>query len=857
MDWNDFIDNVLRTNNKLDDSVISLKEGNFIYGIPPIIKVSLNLLNQFFSHGEKRIVFVFPDKEQNAFLLAIIKTITDIFEGTAGSYYDPYSFKKGQKLKFRNCVVEFDRIDVTDGNTMLWVRDADCVVGVPIELAPYFQLTDTKRRLSKDSDYELTKKEINLEYQTSYGKSDPNPILSDLKTHLKKSVFGVAPLGKTKEKLEQVHINSSSIQSLLLIGQADFEGNIKTIGDGQLSGVPAIVLTSNLYSVSAAINKGAEVSLLMIDVTNANSIQAQLDDLDKLLNSDFPIICTTDTSNSFDLDLLEQRGFSIWRWDEESISDSLYQSSNEVFDKKLSNCRNQNIIYYTIEEIKISTSLLTLFKNRNEVEESLNSNAIAAYGKLLRAAYYVMDNVSDYQEPELSMFSSLVNNSMDLISGEKNYLDPKLFASLMASAKDLSTFISADFVLPKIEAIKEIILSRKYRHICIIIPDRIPKDTSSKYWESFCLEHKTKTRVVVMNKSEYCNMQSVACNLVVVCGWYGQKAMKDILFCYNSQNYKIIMYKCEQRWCASHSRNWHQSLHVNRKKEIVSRILPDVQIRCSASYVSPVVPEDDVGSVWDPDVLLQEINYGPYRSPSVSDKNSEPVVAIPLNFVGGDFAFFKEKHKAICVTNIIMQKSNEINVIFAEELKVGDYIVIREAQRDIIRELADIILTNNGKQELINLSQKWKESIKVEICFSDFDQIYNKLVRVGCTKNRYTIKQWINNDDIIAPSSKDDLVYISKACDDDILLEKIDDIYEASREVKSAHVKAGQYLSKLLKQQIAEKMTQMGPIDPYNIWEAIPLYLPQIGNVEILKIIDIGSEILVDPSNTNRLISEQ
>jgi hypothetical protein len=353
-------------------------------------------------------------------------------------------------------------------------------------------------------------------------------------------------------------------------------------------------------------------------------------------------------------------------------------------------------------------------------------------------------------------------------------------------------------------------------------------------------------------------MQRVDCDLVIVCGWFGQKAMREILFSFNSQNYQIVMYNCEQRWCGSHSKNWTRILHAEKRKHIMSNILPNVKIERKEYDASFIAPEkDSVASDWDLDSILQESQYHQFKASSGDGICAEPVLAIPLNFVGGDIAFFKGKHKTINVTNIIMQKKSEIDIVCANELRVGDFIVIREAEKDIIKEIADIILTNSNKHELISLSQKWKESLKLECCFSNFDQICIKLRKAGCVKNVFTIRQWIHSEDIIAPNSKEDLICIAKAFEDDVLLEKADEVYEACREVKSAHVRAGQYLSKLLKKQIAEKMTQMGPIDPYNIWEAIPLQLPQIGKVEILKIIDIGSEMLVDPSNTNRLISEQ
>ena len=47
-----------------------------------------------------------------------------------------------------------------------------------------------------------------------------------------------------------------------------------------------------------------------------------------------------------------------------------------------------------------------------------------------------------------------------------------------------------------------------------------------------------------------------------------------------------------------------------------------------------------------------------------------------------------------------------------------------------------------------------------------------------------------------------------------------------------------------------------GKIDPFNFWEPIEINVEGIGTVKILKIIDIGSMVQVDSSDTNRLIEE-
>lgn len=70
--------------------------------------------------------------------------------------------------------------------------------------------------------------------------------------------------------------------------------------------------------------------------------------------------------------------------------------------------------------------------------------------------------------------------------------------------------------------------------------------------------------------------------------------------------------------------------------------------------------------------------------------------AYPINFVGGYLAFYKAGHKIITVTDIILDGKDNVSIKTPDLLKIGDFVVVREAQRDIIRDIADKILANSG-----------------------------------------------------------------------------------------------------------------------------------------------------------------
>ena len=203
-----------------------------------------------------------------------------------------------------------------------------------------------------------------------------------------------------------------------------------------------------------------------------------------------------------------------------------------------------------------------------------------------------------------------------------------------------------------------------------------------------------------------------------------------------------------------------------------------------------------------------------------------------------------------------MDGKDNVSIKTPDLLKIGDFVVVREAQRDIIRDIADKILANSGKPQAREKALLWREALSVETLFCELDEIYSKLQEHGCTRGFQTVKNWIEDEDQFSLSSKDDLVCIAKALNDGLLMDSIDEVYAAGMDVKRAHVKAGQYLSQRLRAQVAERIAEHGEIDAFNIWDPIELHLEDIGKVIILKIIDTNRTIQIDSGNTNRLLTE-
>lgn len=254
-------------------------------------------------------------------------------------------------------------------------------------------------------------------------------------------------------------------------------------------------------------------------------------------------------------------------------------------------------------------------------------------------------------------------------------------------------------------------------------------------------------------------------------------------------------------------------------------------------------------------LILRENKYKQFSNGNFR-KSGDMVEAIPINFVGGYFSFYLKSHKLVTASKIVAGYANKVEIVLPEELHNGDFVVVRESGKDVVKDIADLLLKNSSIGNQRKLAKMWRDAIKKELMYNTEEELAQKISMAGCDKGIATIKNWIDDEDIIAPKAKEDLQYIANAIGNKELKEMLDDVYKAVNKVRGAHIKAGRILSQQLKLKLANALKKYGNIDSNNLWEPIEIEVENIGIVKVLKVIDIGHAICIDASNTNRLIEE-
>lgn len=571
LDWNEYIEQLLSRECSFDGISLSLGDASRPVGVPPIIKASVLMLDRMLECQGKFNIMVFPERIQSIFIFTLVKLLYNISEGRIERAYDPEKFQPGEKLRFGKAVVEFVRMEEHGAKKCMRIRLADLDYIAPIELFPLFQKTNAKK-ISKYAVFSAEEKEARKKLSGSTPEKQYLKLLTDYKTHMDSSIVNMTSIINTKEQIAGCELFGRSIKDLLLIGQADCEGNVRNVGAGQLGGTPAIVLASDLYAIAEMAHKGHPIQSIIIDGSNASILLSQLDALDELMRLGVPITCVTDIVNSFDLQPFLDRNFNLWRWDETSITDKLYDAVPLSSDQKTKHCAKRIVDHLISDGNEISTAIRKLSFHKGEAQ-TLSAQMLKLFDLLYSLAFTVLREIVPFDESQISQARHTLEECRSILSSEKNYIAPKTYEDYSVVIDCLKVVFTKSYVLPKHDALAARLRSEKYKSICIVVPERAEKTHVQAYWQIWCRRNRLTTQVFVLHPAEYYPAQCTQFSATIVVGWLKRAIMRKILYSFNTQTYTVLMYDYEKGWKNYSMAKWGAALDNSRNRQVIERSL--------------------------------------------------------------------------------------------------------------------------------------------------------------------------------------------------------------------------------------------------------------------------------------------
>lgn len=858
MEWREYIKQTLLDSSDFDNLLVSLDSGVSKAPVPPIVKASLIMLEKMIKNQGKRNFFIFPELEESFLIFVIFKVFYNILLGKIKGDYNPKRFKKGEILKLGNAIVQFNGITQVSGTDCISVVLAEGTISnAPMDLCPAFQKVETKRKLSK---YAVFKKEKERIVTELAAESEKNKYLSRIiesKTHMDGSIGVVTSVARICKQISGTEINSNKLSDVFLFASANYEGEIKNIASGQLAGNPAMIFTSDLYSVCAVMEQPkCRIQSLIVDVSNSNGIQNQLDALDDLLKKDIPVVCFTDNANAYELDSFKKRNFNIWQWNSNNITDELCSPIPFLIsEKKLRNIKKHCVEYLGgDDDDDISIAMNELSRNKKGIQNA-STSMMRVFDILSNLVFNVIRRITPFTETDVSYAVQTLNECIDILNTEKKFISEENYNGYIKVVKILDEMYNSEYKLPKIDLLRNRLTQISAETVFLVVSNKCDKNLTEKFWNEW--NNNNAVRILVVYPDEYFNTQEIADRTIII-GWFKYSTMRKLIYSGVTAQYDVLLYKCERSWQGSEAYYLQKINSCLSNKDIVRKSLSTKGERIDDDDLLvplniPIAPQND--ELAEIENIVHDNRIKRYVKNVTTSQQLIDVV--PVSFVGNYISFYRLEHKIISVSRIVFGEETDagIDLKTPAELFEGEFIAVRETNRDLIKEIADNILSIQGQSSARSDARLWKDALRIEMALGNHADLLKKLKKNGCNKGNITIQKWLDDENMIAPKSREDVEAIALATENETLFEKIDQVCIAASDIRAAHIKAGRILSDELKRKLADKLRN-NSFDPFNIWEPIDLYIENVGNIKIMKVIDVGSNIQVDSADVNRLIRD-
>ena len=142
-----------------------------------------------------------------------------------------------------------------------------------------------------------------------------------------------------------------------------------------------------------------------------------MDALDNLMRLGVPITCVTDIVNSFDLQPFLDRQFNVWRWDETSITDHLYNVNPLSSDRKIKHCAKREVKYLVSDGNEISIAIRKLYFHRGETQ-TLSVQMLKLFDKLFSLAFVALHETVPFNDDQLIRPKLILDECSSILAGE-------------------------------------------------------------------------------------------------------------------------------------------------------------------------------------------------------------------------------------------------------------------------------------------------------------------------------------------------------------------------------------------------------------------------------------------------------
>ena len=806
---------------------------------------NVELLNEFKKREQNRLVLITPKLPNFVSKFVITYLLQDILRGDIVSDYRISKLEIGKLYRVGTAVVRYLGFSTDSWTKSLLLELASTnKMHLPLSLVPIMQKTDTERSLSSP-------KNFNREREKQKSLVTSNDIIQKLtvyKSAHNHTTIIVSPIREFVTYVSGIALNEIYIFDIFLMQSANIGGTTSNIGAGQLTGTPLIVVCSDLNSALSYLKKN-KADEIFIDLDSISTIQDYSQQINDLTNLKIPIFWEGSYQSLDKLPFIKKYGFSSWVWTRKF----LLQINKNFEDRIIARSSNSIVNYKIISPDDISR-IFENIKKIDKPEYSIGSSETLLLTMTDICFAYIKSFLPSLL-PQKDALDSL-KRQLKEIRYLSNFFPLDVWTILITTAEDLISLVEIGFTL-KQEAFVSLVRENANKKINILIPERSNKEQLETDIRLLLGDDEISDRLGFKFGNEI-DASLGSCELLIIPFWQKRNDVIKIHYSSYADEIVYLLYQIESRWANSTIGFFESKIRHNENKQTFSTISDNFEDLFDEGFEDQK-PENAFNEEQDTfDLMVKKNQERKYRHYFPLNPNKNILMpAIPISFIDGSTGFFSPTKALLDVSNLINNSGDRGRLINCEDILIGSFIVFRQTDSDIIKMYSDVILYNEGKEKDRDKATRWRRSL-IEYSKKNhlsFVEIYRLLELGGIQINQLTLKNWLFLDDMIAPKNHEFIKVIGLITKDTDLINNYTHYEEAISNVFSAHIRAGNQLSNLLKDAIASHIKNVGNIQSIN-WKAMNLALNDIGQIKILKITDIGEKIMVPHEHLNRLVND-
>lgn len=788
-------------------------QGGIPEALHPIFVFTQAIIENLASKGEQKVAIVLPD---NAEIIPLV--VMDCMARMAEDvHYTENVFDNivpGDHLSIKKAVIEFKGIDY-DAGTVSYVvgrQTSDSGAAVmtknfdsPIVRAIQYYAEKTEKEVSSFKAYSKMAEAVKQEFAS--GDSDIIKMIKGKRTLLKKTIVLMTQKVDLRSYFEEVNVSGMPIEDVVSFGKVNNNSKrgYEFYNSGKLRGIPAITATTDMSETADAI-KIFENQVEKIYVAPEKSDEIVEDDynLKKCLKLKIPVIVFLYEKDIKNYTSLKAYGFKIWHWKPATMKSEAFLTDSIEPKAVLFGQLAQKVNCASFAEIKA---------------ESFEDISLRQCGNML---YDISPRVKDYATDVQKVINKLWKfyKSYERIC----YIDDKERDNLVQMVSEIGTewsAISASYVGQTMQkTIDDIIaiemtlaiseknkkqekLKRVLEELCENAVVIIPYECKNLIGVQQFVERVSGGKAVAHLLSEFAHWQDDRFESYskVIVPWFDKKHYTDIkqLYCYDTLIFLLYDFENKRRG------RWVSYIDKLVPYDDVKTVADVIGIADTDYYDRPI---DEVNSSPE-DVPIEDydfrdsINMNFFRArcgaTSRQADGAEQVESILIEFDGEKYGYFYPTYKVFDITKIANGTTVEADSKEAKDLKSGDIIAEHSGTRDMIREIADKKMRQEGKSAFRGFAQKWFDLLLKVAQGRTIPELQETLNRYGAECSSQQCRVWLSGETIM-PRKPEVLKAIGAAAEEigepsaPEFIGDADRIFACGSEIHGYHLKAGREL---------------------------------------------------------------